>query len=158
MPAALHRLTLPGAMLERGFWLYVWDIRVGDRRLLYVGRTGDESSPHASAPYDRFGQHLGRNKNANALRRNLAARGIELAHVGHYDFHVFGPIHPEAADMDSHRPLRDQLAALEKKLADSLSAAGYEVLNKVSCRRPLDPQLWAEAQAAFQDAFPALQA
>ncbi|MFC3059986.1 hypothetical protein [Paenirhodobacter populi] len=156
MPAALHRLSLPGVMLQRGFWLYVWDIRVGDQRLLYVGRTGDESSPHASAPYDRFGQHLGRNKNANALRRNLLARGVELAQVDHYDFHFFGPIHPEAADMDSHRPQRDQVAALEKKLADGLTQAGYDVLNKVSCRRPLDPQLWAEISAAFQGAFPNL--
>lgn len=156
MAAALHRFSLPGVMLQRGFWLYVWDIRVGNQRLLYVGRTGDESSPHASAPYDRFGQHLGRNKNANALRRNLLARGVELSHVDHYDFHSFGPLHPEAADMESHRPLRDQVAALEKKLADRLSAAGYDVLNKVSCRRPLDPQLWAETCAAFQTAFPDL--
>ena len=54
----LHSLTLPGVMLGRGFWLYVWRIRVNSETLLYVGRTGDESSPHASAPYDRFGlQH-----------------------------------------------------------------------------------------------------
>ena len=106
MTAALHRLSLPGVMLQRGFWLYVWDIRACDQRLLYVGRTGDESSPHASAPNDRFGQHLGRNKNANALRRNLLARGVKLAHVDHYDFHFFGPIHPEAADMDWCRRVR----------------------------------------------------
>lgn len=121
MPPALHSLSLPGVMLERGFWLYVWDIRVRNRRLLYVGRTGDESSAHASAPYDRFGQHLGRNKNANALRRNLMAQGIDLPHVDHHDFHFYGPIFPEAADITAHRPLRDITAALEKALADGLA-------------------------------------
>ena len=157
MPAALHSLSLPGVMLERGFWLYVWDIRVGPRRLLYVGRTGDESSPNASAPYSRFGQHLGRNKHANALRRNLMVRGIELPQVDHYDFYFYGPIFPEADKMDAHRPLRDSVAALEKKLADSLNAAGYDVINKISCRRPLDPQEWEKARSAFQPVFPELQ-
>jgi hypothetical protein len=70
---------------------------------------------------------------------------------------TFGPIHPEAADMDSHRPLRDSVAALEKKLADGLVQAGHDVLNKVSCRRPLDPQFWPKICAAFQGAFPNLK-
>lgn len=154
---ALHAISLPGIMLQRGFWLYVWRIQVRGEVLLYVGRTGDESSPHASAPYDRFGQHLGRNKMQNALRRNLAARGIELPQVDHYEFIFYGPVHPEAADMAAHIPLRDALAAAEKKLADSLDAAGYIVLNRVNCRRPLDPALWDQVRAGFAYAFPELR-
>jgi hypothetical protein len=38
MPAALHHLSLPGVIPQRGFWPYVWDTGVGDQRLLYVGR------------------------------------------------------------------------------------------------------------------------
>jgi len=26
MKPALHQLSLPGAMLARGFWLYVWEV------------------------------------------------------------------------------------------------------------------------------------
>lgn len=124
--------------------------------MLYVERTGDESGPHASAPYDRFGQHLGRNKMQNALRRNLQTRGITLPQVAHYDFLFYGAVHPEAADMAAHIPLRDAVAAAEKKLADSLGAAGYTALNRVNCRRPLDPALWDQVRAGFLGAFPHL--
>ena len=59
-----HCLTLPGPMLRRGFWLYVWQVEDSEGgEWLYVGRTGDNSSPHASAPYTRMGQHLGKIKN-----------------------------------------------------------------------------------------------
>jgi len=152
----IHSLTLPGEMLRRGFWLYVWRIRVKGETLLYVGRTGDESSPHASAPYDRFGQHLGRNRNANALRRNLEARGLTLDQIDAYDFVFYGPVHDEAADLAAHIPLRDAIAALEKALADELTIAGYTVLNKVHCRRPLDPAEWDKVRNAFGAEFPKL--
>ncbi len=92
----------------------------------------------------------------NALRRNLEARGITLPQVNHYDFLFYGPVHPEAADMAAHIPLRDAVAAAEKKLADSLAAAGYTVLNRVNCRRPLDPALWDQVRAGFIAAFPEL--
>ena len=153
---ALHAISLPGTMLQRGFWLYVWRIRAQGETMLYVGRTGDESSSHASAPYDRFGQHLGRNDRQNALRRNLEKRAITLPQADHYDFLFYGPIHPEAADMVAHIPQRDAVAAAEKKLADSLSAAGYTMLNRVNCRRPLDPALWDHVRAGFIGAFPEL--
>lgn len=156
MPPSLHAVRLPGTMLERGFWLYVWRIHTDSETLLYVGRTGDESSPHASAPYDRFGQHLGRNKNANALKRNLEARGLHLDQIETYDFVFYGPIFAEAEDFEAHKPLRDTVAALEKKLADSLIAAGYTVLNTVHCRRPLDSERWGHVRSVFEKEFPRL--
>lgn len=51
MPTALNRLTLPDAMLRRGFSLYVSRVDAGDAHLHYVGRTGVNSSPHATAPF-----------------------------------------------------------------------------------------------------------
>jgi hypothetical protein len=153
---ALHSISLPGNMLERGFWLYVWRVQTATQTHLYVGRTGDESSPHAAAPYDRFGQHLGRNKNANALRRNLLKQGIDLPHVHAYDYYFYGPIFDEVNDIEAHKPLRDVVAALEKKLADALTQAGYDVLNKVHCRRILDNDRWKEVRAAFSTHFPDL--
>lgn len=124
--------------------------------MLYVGRTGDESSPHASAPYDRFGQHLGRNKNANALRRNLEKHGLKLDLIDSYDFVFYGPLFSEVKDFEAHKHLRDVVAALEKQLADRLTLAGYDVLNKVNCRRPLDLDLWEKVREAFAKDFPEL--
>lgn len=143
-------------MIQRGFRIYVGRIWAQRETMLHVGRTGDESSPHASATYDRFGQNLGRNDRQNALRRNLETRGITLPQVDYYDFLFYGPVHPEATDMAAHIPLRDAVAAAEKKLADSLGAAGYTVLNRVNCRRPLDPALWDQVRAGFIGAFPEL--
>ena len=61
-------ISLPGPLLQSGFWLYVWRIDVGDgREVLYVGRTGDSSSPNASPPYKRFGQHLSFQQAGNVI-------------------------------------------------------------------------------------------
>ena len=55
MSAAVHRVSLPGALLARGFWLYVWTVATCDgQTVLYVGRTGDTSSPHAQSPFIRL--------------------------------------------------------------------------------------------------------
>src|SRR5208283_3705997 len=72
MTAQAHELTFDGGLLERGFWLYVWEITTPqDTHLYYVGRTGDSSSIKAQSPFNRMGQHLGFNKHANPLRRHL---------------------------------------------------------------------------------------
>jgi hypothetical protein len=70
-------MTLPGPMLQRGFWLDVWQVETPEGEMLDVGRTGDDSSPHATAPHTRIGQHLGFAKTQNTLRRQLASRGVE---------------------------------------------------------------------------------
>lgn len=164
MPPATHVLTLPGPMLRRGFWLYVWRVETQAGELLYVGRTGDNSSPHATAPYTRMGQHLGAAATQNALRQHLERRGVALQAC---TFHLVshGPLYDEAAKADgatrqalmaAHRPLRDIVGALEKALADDLAAARYAVLNTVHCKWPLDPSLWAPVRAAFAAHFPKL--
>jgi hypothetical protein len=148
-------------MLKRGFWLYVWRVETTVGELLYVGRTGDNSSPHASAPYTRMGQHLGAVKTQNALRKHLDQRGLDLTAC---TFHLVshGPLYDEieatdgatrAALMAAHTPLRDIVGAMEKALADDLRAAGYQVLNTVSCRWPLKPELWSPVRAAFAEHF-----
>ena len=58
MKASTHTLTLPAAMLERGFWLYVWKVETPAGEYLYVGRTGDNSTPYATPPYQRMGPFL----------------------------------------------------------------------------------------------------
>jgi len=41
-------------------------------------------------------------------------------------------------------------------LIDLMTAAGYDVMNNVACRMPLDSVRFAEVRAAFTGVFPAL--
>ncbi len=156
MPASTHTLTLPGAMLERGFWLYVWRIASPVGELLYVGRTGDNSSANASPPFTRMGQHLGNNSNQNPVRRLLEEREVFPEECASFDFIAHGPLFPESQDWPGHVKRRDVVAALEKALADALERAGYDVLNRVSARHDLDAGLWAKVSEAFAVYFPRL--
>ena len=158
--AATRRLTLPGAMLARGFWLYVWRIETPKGEMLYVGRTGDSSSPHASPPFTRMTQHLGKQKNSNALRRNLLTAGIEAEDCKSFDLIAHGPIFDEVPSdgtreerMEKHKPLRDIVAEMDKQLADDLTKAGYNVLNVMHSKKPLDVVLWKDVRTAFAKHF-----
>ena len=127
---SVHSLAFEGALLERGFWLYVWDVRrAREERFLYVGRTGDSSSPNAASPFNRMGLHLNlkHNAKANSLVRQLRARGVEPSTCS-YSLHALGPLYPEQSDMKSHKPYRDKVAALEKALAKHLLERGFDVL------------------------------
>ena len=168
MPAALYRLTLPGPMLQRGFWLYVWRVAAPNGPLHYVGRTGDNSSPHAAAPFTRMGQHLGMSANQNALRRNLSNHGVIPEDCASFDLIAHGPIYRQvdhdgsdrAALMERHKPFRDQVGAMEKLLCDGLKDSGYKVLNTVNCKWVLSAEgkeKWEEAKEAFRQDFPALR-
>lgn len=154
MSANTHTLSMPGAMLQRGFWLYVWRVDTPDGERLYVGRTGDSSSPNAAPPYARMGQHLGHVKASNALRAHLVRAGVEPESCRAFDLIAHGPLYAEQDDMDSHRVPRDIVAALEKQLACTLASAGYKVLNTVHCRQPLDKEIWSMVKAAFIEHFP----
>jgi hypothetical protein len=156
MTAELHTVVLPGAMLAHGFWLYVWKAETARGPLLYVGRTGDGSSPFATPPYQRMGQHLSNQEKQNALRRHLKLREIEAEHCKSFQMTCFGPLFEQQANMDAHRGPRDIVAALEKKLADMLRAAGYDVLNTVSCRIPVNDELWTKVKNAFASGYPRL--
>ena len=167
-----YSLTLPGPILRRGFWLYVWRVEVPgeEEPWLYVGRTGDNSSPNASAPYTRMGQHLGSLENQNALRKHLLAKGLTLEEC---TFHLIshGPIHPEverpasveerkarrAELMKLHLPLRDEVGAYERDLAAALADAGYQVLNTVRWKPVGAPDQWRRIFAEFGKHFPRLE-
>jgi hypothetical protein len=72
-------VTLDGAMLRRGFYLYVWEITPPDgKKVLYVGRTGDSSSPNAQSLFNRLGQNLGTLATSSMVRNNLEKRGSAL--------------------------------------------------------------------------------
>jgi hypothetical protein len=150
-------------MLKRGFWLYVWRVETPKGEMLYVGRTGDNSSPHATAPYTRMGQHLGSMKTQNALRQHLRKEGLEPEDCTSFHLVAHGPIYPEVvhapgldrtALMAEHMPLRDLVGAMERALAEELMQSGYRVLNTVKWKHPHDPAIWETVRAAFAAHFP----
>lgn len=154
MNPTLHQLSLPGGMLARGFWLYVWKVTDhSGKQWLYVGRTGDSSSPNAQSPFSRLSQHLGGNRRGNALRRNLAREGVDADRCRSFELTCYGPILPECASMDEHGPSRDIMAGLEKGLRDALHTAGYRLLNEVKSRHPADEMKMAKVLGAFASRF-----
>jgi hypothetical protein len=153
MKARTHELNFHGELLDRGFWLYVWDITTPEKRHLhYVGRTGDSSSNNAQSPFNRMGQHLGFNKNSNVLRQRLQSKGID-ANKCDFRLVAYGPILKEAKTLDQHQERRDRIAAMEKALADAMTEAGYMVINQVHCRTELDVEVFEAVRIAFATHF-----
>src|SRR3990172_10610261 len=111
-----YTMRFDGSILRRGFWLYVWRVADPNEVWLYVGRTGDSSSANAASPFQRIGQHLNFRPDAkgNSLSKQLGALGIDPA-LCSFEMLLIGPIFPEQETMDQHRPIRDRVAALEKK-------------------------------------------
>jgi len=143
-------VSLDGGVLEREFWLYVWEVTSLDgRKLEYVGRTGDSSSPNAQSPFVRMGQHLGSAKNSSMLRNHLDKHEVDPERCT-FRLIAYGPVLPETVGgMKTHRVSRDAIASMEKRLAEDLAEAGYEVMNRVASRKPLDLDAYSEFRAAF---------
>ncbi len=150
-----HSMRFDGALVERGFWLYVWRIVAGAETVLYVGRTGDSASPYASSPFERVGRHLevGPNAKGNSMGRQLQTQGIDPRSCA---FHMvaIGPIFPEQPDMNRHRPIRDEIAAQETALAGLLSSRGYRVLGNHPAPRVYDRGLFARVHDLIDAEFP----
>lgn len=158
MAASTQVVEFDGGFLERGFWLYAWEVVVpGGATILYVGRTGDSSSANAQSPFNRMGQHLGRAVNSSMLRNHLAGRDVEPQDCT-FRLIAHGPVLSEGptGDMAEHKLRRDLVAGIEKGLADDLKAAGYDVVNTVASTKPLDENVYADVRAAFAAHFPRL--
>lgn len=159
MSPALHELRFDGGILERGFWLYVWEVeRPQGQPLYYVGRTGDSSSTNAQSPFNRMGQHLGFAPTSSMLRRHLTSHGVKPEQCA-FRLVAVGPLEAEstAAGRAEHDERRDILAAMERALAEAMDAAGYSVMNSVTSRSTLDAERFAEVCATFARAFPKLR-
>jgi hypothetical protein len=155
----LHDLRFDGAILQRGFWLYIWQVTDGTGHArYYVGRTGDSSSMNAQSPFARISQHLGTGKHTSQLRGHLRRHGVEIG-TSTFDLITYGPIFTEGQTMEEHRALRDRVAVLERELCDAMKAAGYDVLNTVKCRMSDDDgkDLWGDVRAAFAERLPGLK-
>lgn len=140
-----HQLSFGGAVLERGFWLYVWRVTCGEHVFFYVGRTGDSSSRFAASPFARVGQHLDlRPKaSANMLLRHIRERGLDPRDC-FFTLTAVGPIFPEQKSLEAHRRYRDIVAPMEAALARYLRDLGNDVCGSHSSKHPLDPKLFAQ--------------
>jgi hypothetical protein len=155
----LHSVSFNGGILERGFWLYVWEILPPKGgALYYVGRTGDSSSTNAQSPFNRMGQHLGFAENSNMLRRHLRRHSVKPERC-EFRLVALGPLEEEstAASRDEHDERRDRIAAMEKALAETLAAAGCQVMNRVVSVKTLNAAQFARVRTAFATAFPHLR-
>jgi hypothetical protein len=136
----------------------VWEVTTpSGERLYYVGRTGDSSSTNAQSPFNRMGHHLGFAKNSNMIRRHLEKYGASPESC-HFRLVSYGPIEEESPVVGraEHDERRDQVAAMERALAEVMCVAGYRVVNTVKCRKHLDAERFSGVLAAFGEAFPRL--
>ncbi len=124
-----YQMEFNGEILERGFWLYVWEITGEKNRNFYVGRTGDSSSSNASSPFNRIGQHLDFRENAKgaSLAKRLKEAGINPK-KSKFRMLAIGPVFPEQKEFEAHKPFRDQMATYEYELANHLKNKGHKVL------------------------------
>jgi hypothetical protein len=153
----LHHFEIPGDLLRRGFWLYVWKITTPESQVVhYVGRTGDSSSINAQSPFARVSGHLGTNTSANQIQKHLSARNLEILTCSKIELIALGPLIEEVKVRDEHKRRRDIMAALEKALCDHMIRSGYDVLNRVKSRKLLDAELWTQVRSKFAEQFPAL--
>jgi len=129
----IHHIRFSGAILERGFWLYIWRIQSDTRTFFYVGRTGDSSSKYAASPFSRLGQHLDvrQTTTANMLLRHVRKMGLDPL-ACNYELIALGPLFPEQPTLDLHREIRDRIASIEAELASYLRAKGLEVVGNPS--------------------------
>lgn len=150
-------IQFDGAILERGFWLYLIIIEGAQGRLLYVGRTGDSSSPNAASPFARIGQHLDARANAkgNALGRKLKDAGVDPASCL-FRLMALGPLFPEQPTSEHHKAPRDRVAALERDLASVLRDRGNTVVGSHHSKAAPEPELLEEALAELERLVPEL--
>lgn len=150
----VHRLEFDGRLLERGFWLYALKIHPPMGGILvYVGRTGDSSSLNAQSPFNRLSLHLSRRPQSSALRNHLIRLQVEPERCS-FELIAYGPIMPEAKDLQGHRDRRDMIAAYEAELARRITDQGWAVINRVRSRKALDAAGFESLWQAFDPHFP----
>ena len=150
----IHQLKFSGALIERGFWLYIWRVTHENDHVLYVGRTGDSSSKYAASPFNRLGQHLDirPNATANTLLRNIKAEGFDPV-ACEFELTSIGPLFPEQETLDEHRKYRDIIAPLEVALSEHLKDKGHKVIGSHPRSRPKDERLFNQIKSMIEGQF-----
>ncbi len=150
-----YAMTFDGSLLERGFWLYVWDIRQNDDRYLYVGRTGDSSSANAASPFNRIGQHLDFRANAKATRSvNNSAGEIYNLPNAHSKCSRLDQSFPNRTHSTCTNPYAIPLVRSKLLWLTNLVKRGYNVIGIHGRRIRQDADLWADVLLHIDTKFP----
>lgn len=136
------KMSFDGGVLERGFWVYVWQVTTPRHVVFYVGRTGDSSSCFAASPFRRIGQHLDFHDTAkaNSLAKHLKAQKIIPSSCS-FQMIALGPFFPEQKNLAAHRRCRDEIVAVESHVASCLCSRGFTVLGDTRTRKTCSQQL-----------------
>jgi hypothetical protein len=135
------------------FWLYVWHVEHRGRAVVYVGRTGDNSSCNAASPMGRLGEHLNvrRSASANMLLRHLRDAQIDPI-ASTFRLVAVGPILPEECeDFEEHKLRRNVISPMEAALWQEMVERGYDVVGQARSRFRLDAKRYREVLAKFED-------
>lgn len=153
-----YSMSFDGALLKRGFWLYICDIQDPTERYLYVGRTGDSSSHNAASPFSRLGNHLDfrPNAKANSITKRLKEKEIDPS-TAKFEMLAIGPFFSEQSGPEDHNFCRDQMAGLERALAEHLREAGYSVLGVHHSRKEVDTQKLTGVIRIVESKFPPIK-
>jgi hypothetical protein len=140
-----HKAKFDGNLLKRGFWIYICVIAQNGKEALYVGRTGDSSSPYAASPFLRLTGHLNRKSTAKsaAMLNQLTKHGFDVEQCS-FQLYAFGPLFPEQLLFEQHKPYRDILAGLEKGFAKKLHDRGYIVIGTHNSKIECDTELLSQ--------------
>jgi hypothetical protein len=84
--------------------------------------------------------HFNPKGKGNSIQRRLASRSLS-PHECSFEVIEFGPIHPEQKTFDAHRPLRDEVEAVEFALALALKCKGYDVIGTHQCAQQLSDNM-----------------
>lgn len=154
---AKHRILFDGGLLQRGYWVYMCRIVTANQLYIYVGRTGDSSSPNAASPFSRIGRHLDARPNAtsNAMWRQLMHTGVDPM-ACKFEMVALGPLFRERKSMTAHRPIRDKVAAIERATVSFLQGRGYSVLGTHGRATHPDSALFAQVRSLVAKEFPPL--
>lgn len=148
-------MTFDGTLLDRGFWIYAIRLTgASGKNYLYIGRTGDNSSKNAASPFQRIVNHLNLRPSAkaNSLAKLITKHRI-LTATTHFRMTAVGPLFPEQMDFESHKPIRNQMTAIEKAVADHFRSKGYDILGKHDDNPAKNPEMTRQVIAALEEDF-----
>ncbi len=94
-----------------------------------------------------------RTAKANSLAKHLKALGIVPSGCS-FQMVALGPFFPEQETLRRHRRCRDQIAAVEARVAERLKARGFAVLGNTTTRKTCAPKLLRLADDFVAERFP----
>jgi hypothetical protein len=147
----ISRMSFDGAILERGYWVYVILIYHKSGKMhLYIGRTGDQSSQNAGSPFQRVANHLNLLPSApmSAIKRLIKQKGYKPS-ACQFRLIAKGPLFSERKD-EQHWPIRNKMTALEKSIASHFCSKGYDVLGKHDDNQAKDPELFKKVISSLE--------